>query len=207
MEWLLWSPSTNTALVVIPEELELLIPDIRASRFTQLMAYAAPVTRAMLDFSSLHFYSFPPLPGDDKVPDWLPIELGILAGRLYMTYDEAMAMARYLGQYIGDGNDDRDGSMVKKEEGAVDQFCPNPTSLLLEWLPLRRTAQDVLHTPAAYVCQGRTLRPDHSFFLKPGAPRVKEEQDEDEGGGVPTMQLENLDLGRDVKEKEVEEEE
>lgn len=188
VEWLLWCPSTEIGLVIIPEELELLISDIRMSRCTQLVAYAAPVTRSMLDFSSLNFFAFPPLPGENKIPTWLPIELGILAGRLYMTYDEAMDMTRYLGQHIDD--DDELNDEVKKEE--IGQFCANPTSFLLEWLPLRRTAQDVLHTPAAYVCQGRTLRPGHSFFLQSGARQIKEE--EEEGDDVLIRHLKSLSL-------------
>ncbi|KAL1889974.1 hypothetical protein Sste5346_008553 [Sporothrix stenoceras] len=203
VEWLLWSPSTETGLVIIPEELELLLPDIQKSKCTQLIAYAAPVTRSMLDFSSLKFYSFPTLPSNDKVPDWLPIELGILAGRLYMTYDEAMAMAKYLGQYVDDNdNDDK----IKKEDDTPKQFCPNPTSFLLEWLPLRRTAQDVLHTPIAYVCQGRTLRPDHSFFLQPGVRQVEDVVKEEEEPQPKEEEKEHLiDFDGAEEEEEIDE--
>lgn len=112
----------------------------------------------MLDFSSLKYYSFPALPEDYTVPTWLPIEMGILAGRLYMDFDEAMHMAQYIGQPQTTETDEDNDNLVAKE------FCSNPTSFLLEWLPLRRTAQEALHTPAAYVCQGRPLRPDHNFF-------------------------------------------
>ncbi|KJR87487.1 uncharacterized protein SPSK_01675 [Sporothrix schenckii 1099-18] len=158
VDWLLWCPASQTGVVIIPEELELLIPSIRASKYTQLVAYAAPVTRSMLDFSSLRFYAFPEFPKKrHTVPEWLPIELGILAGRLYMTYDEATAMAKYLGLSPNANEDCVRNTM---------SFCTNPTSFLLEWLALRRATQDVLHTPAAYVCQGRQLQPDHSFFLK-----------------------------------------
>lgn len=225
VEWLLWCPSTSTGLVIIPEELELLIPDIRVSRYTRLVAYAAPVARSMLAFSSLSYFSFPPLPSadPDNIPYWLPIELGILAGRLYMTYDEALDMEQYLGQAAEvekDDDDDgydryggaantasADGDVVMRDifyhdkrrqppspilnydERELHLMSPNPTSFLLEWLALRRTAQDVLHTPAAYVCQGRKIRPDHPFFMQPGAvarrvEEVEEIEDDEEGGGV-----------------------
>ena len=166
------------------------MPNIRRSKHVHLIAYAAPVTRSMLDFSSLAFYSFPALPSDYTLPSWLPVEVGILAGRLYMEYDDALHMTNYLTQSIMDpvdswttwgGKKDK-----KRKKGAVRSFCPNPASFLLEWLPLRRTAQDVLHTPAAYVCQGRPLRPDHAFFsqssryLQPGGEGVV---DDDTGPG------------------------
>ncbi|CAK7235791.1 hypothetical protein SBRCBS47491_009415 [Sporothrix bragantina] len=178
VEWLLWCPSTETGIVIIPEELELLIPQVRKSTFVHLVAYAAPVTRSMLDFSSLKFYSFPALPKDYIFPTWLPIEMGILAGRLYMEYDEAMDMAKYLGQ--GVGSDKESGDEDEATTADASRFCSNTATFLLEWLPLRRTAQDVLHTPAAYVCQGRPLRPDHAFFSQSSkyGQHVKDETSE-----------------------------
>ncbi|CAK7274557.1 hypothetical protein SEPCBS119000_006234 [Sporothrix epigloea] len=158
VEWLIWSPASETGLVIIPEEFELLIHEIRRSRYVHLIAYAAPVTKNMLAFSSLRYYSFPALPENYTMPTWLPIEMGILAGRLYMDFDEAMYMAQYIGQPQESELDGVRGITPAKE------FCSNTTTFLLEWLPLRRTAQEALHTTAAYVCQGRPLRPDHRFF-------------------------------------------
>ncbi|CAK7230005.1 hypothetical protein SCUCBS95973_007427 [Sporothrix curviconia] len=190
VEWLVWCPSMETGIVVIPEELELLIPAIRTSTKVHLVAYAAPVTRGMLDFSSLKFYSFPRLPEDYIFPVWLPVEMGILAGRLYMEFDEATDMSQYLlGQgvakvktFVDDDDvddDDDETAEAKKTKAAAEPepFCASPATFLLEWLPLRRTAQDVLHTPAACVCQERPLRPDHAFFsqsAKYGQPKKEE---------------------------------
>ncbi|CAK7197854.1 hypothetical protein SEUCBS139899_000504 [Sporothrix eucalyptigena] len=170
VEWLLWSPSTETGIVIIPEELELLIPDIHKSPFVHLVAYAAPVTRTMLDFSSLTYYSFPAMPVGYTMPAWLPVEMGILSGRLYMEFKEAMHMAQYIGQAV---NVDAD-----EETSVTEPFCANPTTFLLEWLPLRRAAKDILHTPAAYVCQGRALRPDHAFFSQSTQYQQEEKKDQ-----------------------------
>ncbi|OAA59813.1 hypothetical protein SPI_06011 [Niveomyces insectorum RCEF 264] len=175
VEWLLWSPSTETGLIIIPEELELLIPSLRASTHVHLVVYAAPVTRAMADFSRLNFYAFPALPKTYHMPTWLPIELGIVAGRLYMSFEESTHMAAYLARARGDAHG-----------GGGTSFCGDPVGFLLEWLPLRRAAQDVMQTPAAYVCQGRPLRKDHPFFVRCGAgspirPTPPDEQS-DQGG-------------------------
>ncbi|KAJ5365940.1 hypothetical protein N7517_008826 [Penicillium concentricum] len=40
-------------------------------------------------------------------------------------------------------------------------------SFLQEWLNLRRPGQDIFHTPMGYICQGLTLRGDHTFFSSP----------------------------------------
>ncbi|CAK7266784.1 hypothetical protein SEPCBS57363_002268 [Sporothrix epigloea] len=181
VEWLIWCPATETGIVVIPEEFELLIPDIRKSIHVHLVAYAAPVTKSMLDFSSLKYYSFPALPEDYTMPTWLPIQMGILAGRLYMNFDETMHMARYIGQ-------PQTTEIVEDNENPVaEEFCSNPTTFLLEWLPLRRSAQEALHTPAAYVCQGRPLPPDHRFFSH-SLQHVKQEA-EDVTGQVDIGEL------------------
>ncbi|KAK6601216.1 hypothetical protein H4I96_06557 [Botrytis cinerea] len=47
IEWILWNPSNETALIVIPEEVELLIPVIRTAKepMVYLIAYAAPITK------------------------------------------------------------------------------------------------------------------------------------------------------------------
>ncbi len=158
VEWLLWCPSTETGIVVIPEELELLLPDILASRKVHLMAYASPVTKDMQDFSSLKYLSIPPLPRDYVPPAWLPIELGILAGRLYMSFSETRQMAAYLAKAAA--------PPTGQSGGTAKPWCADPEGFLLEWLALQRATQDIMHTPAAYICQGRTLRYDHAFFTQ-----------------------------------------
>ena len=158
---------------MIAEEVEQLMPLVRRSAVVHLVTYAAAVTRSMLDFSSLKYLSYPALPKDYSAPAWLAVEMGILAGRLYMRYSEAQDMIAYLEDCVG--RDETSGKL-----------CSDPPSFLLEWLPLRRTAQDILHTPAAYICQGRPLRRNHAFFLDAGhvldTDVTDGTEDEDESG-------------------------
>ncbi|RAQ59819.1 hypothetical protein COH20_002093 [Aspergillus flavus] len=67
IHWILWSPITDTALVIIPEEAECLIPTLRTQKTptTHLLVYAAPFTRKMTLFNQLNFYAVPPLKGDN----------------------------------------------------------------------------------------------------------------------------------------------
>ncbi|KAI9772802.1 MAG: hypothetical protein M1839_002303 [Geoglossum umbratile] len=179
VNWILWSPTAQTALIIIPEEAELLIPIIRAADppQTHLLLYAAPVTKKMLHFNNLMYYSLPSLPQNWRPPAWLTIELGIFAGRLYFEFAEYAALTSYLGLADVDLGDV--GSIATDEvpvsaggigiEGVtrkqIRSFTKRPLSFLQEWLALRRKGQDFVHTPMGYVCQGRQLRASHPFFV------------------------------------------
>lgn len=164
MEWILWAPSTQTALVVIPEEAELLIPMLRkaADRSdVHLMAYAAPVTKAMLPFNRFQCYNLPPLPDGHEFPSWFRTELGLFAGCLYVDSAEGASLADYLRPQVGatestHGADDAAFRPVVPGAGAV-RFAADPAAFVLEWLSVRRKVQDILHTPMGYICMGKTL--------------------------------------------------
>ncbi|EHK39909.1 hypothetical protein TRIATDRAFT_161231, partial [Trichoderma atroviride IMI 206040] len=147
VEWILWSISTQTALVVIPEEAELLIPRLRLAgneAKVHLIAYAAPITRSMTPFNQLRYYTLPPIPLDAEFPSWFKVELGILAGRLYMGYEEWNLANAFM----------RDSQADTRIS----------STFLLEWLGVRCRANDVLHTPIGYICLGKTPAQDHPFF-------------------------------------------
>ncbi|KAI9858561.1 MAG: hypothetical protein M1813_007366 [Trichoglossum hirsutum] len=179
VNWILWSPATQTALIIIPEEAEVLIPVIRAAKppQTHLLVYAAPVTKKMLHFNNLMYYSLPSLPQNWKPPAWLTIELGIFAGRSYFEFAEYAALTNYLGladRDLGDvGSIATDEVPVSAggigiEKVTLEQirsFTKRPLSFLQEWLAVRRKGQDFVHTPMGYVCHGRQLRASHPFFV------------------------------------------
>ncbi|KAI3400394.1 hypothetical protein diail_3411 [Diaporthe ilicicola] len=161
VEWILWSHSTETALVIIPEEAELLIPIIRTAGPrcpVHLITYATPVTKSTLqNFNDLVFYNMPPLPDDYQFPKWFTVELGIFAGRLYLTYDECALVAQYL--HVSQ-------SMEDQLDGTADQtFAKKPITFMSEWLALRRQS-DIQQTPMGYILKGKieTLHPEHAFF-------------------------------------------
>lgn len=165
MNWVLWSTVSDKALVIIPEEAELLIPLLRTIGMpvVHLLVYAAPVTQKMQEFNRLDFYSIPTLPEDWKPPPWLPLELGILGGRLYFEFAEYHYIQRSLifsdqinGLYL-DEHEDEEGSQT---------IAKNTLAFLGEWLSLRRQGQDITQTPMGYVCQGLQLRSDYPFFTQ-----------------------------------------
>jgi hypothetical protein len=163
VEWILWNPSNETALIVISEEVELLIPVLRAARKPKvhLITYAAPVTKNMLHFNGLSYYVLPRLPVGSTLPDWFSIELGIFTGRLYVNFAERAPLMKYL--QLADKTDAEAPQSNSEHGGSL--FTNNPVNFLLEWLTLCRKGQDILHTPMGYVCQGRPLHESHPFFV------------------------------------------
>jgi hypothetical protein len=198
VNWILWSGLTETALVIIPEEAEILYPLLHNAEdaVTHLLTYAAPLTRKMLHFSNLGYYAVPTLPNGWKPPTWLTIELGILAGRLYFEFDEYSELRKYLGFHeddeklaensdgavrsiellVTDGaaDDTADGAEMATRARQAQSFTAKPLTFLQEWLAVRRKGQDFSHTPMGHVCQGKLLTASHPFFTRlenDGAPK------------------------------------
>ncbi|KAF5027164.1 hypothetical protein F66182_737 [Fusarium sp. NRRL 66182] len=186
INWVLWSPATEIAVLINPEEAEALIPIMRdpdAQVPTHLLIYAAPITRKMLQFNDLTFHSIPPLPSGWKAPSWLQVELGLYGGRLYFEWDEYDDICALLGIQEGlveaeqanlevslDGAADeepvQDGLLTElhKKSQAERKLAQNPLTFLQEWLAIRRRGQDFAHSPMGFVSQGKRLQGDHIFF-------------------------------------------
>ncbi|KAK2801761.1 hypothetical protein FQN51_005126 [Onygenales sp. PD_10] len=173
--WILWCPSRETAMIIIPEEAELLIPILyKGGSSTHLLTYAAPVTRKMLHFNNLTYYAIPRLPEGWTAPIWLTVELGIFSGRLYFDFNEYPMLKQYLGM-VEDGEGPEDRVVDVSEDDRVESgemvpstgkktFTAQPLNFLHEWLAVRRKGQDFMHTPMGYICQGEVLKANHPFF-------------------------------------------
>ncbi|OAG39983.1 hypothetical protein AYO21_05856 [Fonsecaea monophora] len=99
VQYILWSLATETAILVSPEEAEILNDLCRNApkRVVHLLTYAAPVTQKMLQFNDLNYYAVPPLPLGWSAPTWLKIQVGIFAGRLYFPFKELEQIRSFLG--------------------------------------------------------------------------------------------------------------
>ncbi|KXH27289.1 hypothetical protein CSIM01_02573 [Colletotrichum simmondsii] len=180
VNWVLWSRKTEVALIVIPEEAEMLLSILQDPAFhcaTNLIAYAAPVTRKMLHFSNLNFFSIPSLPHDWKAPGWLKTELGIYGGQLYFEWAEYDQLCEFLGidqslpllEYLDQEGSDSDSVDTQSGEKHKVYVAPNgltarPLSFVQEWLAARRRGQDFMSTSMGFIAQGKTLQEGHPFF-------------------------------------------
>ncbi|KAF4963149.1 hypothetical protein FSARC_8814 [Fusarium sarcochroum] len=179
VEWVLWSRKTETALIIIPEEVELLLPTLRDSGKTGvcLLTYAAPVAKSMRRFNALTYFTMPSPDKSQSFPKWLSIEIGVIAGRLYFDYSEYPSLIAWLG--IGHETVSAIDLPSRPSQDTVSVtrglIVEQPLNFLLEWLTHRRQTMDIMHTPMGYVCQGRDLHSGHSFFTSATASRAADE--------------------------------
>ncbi|KAG8361093.1 hypothetical protein FVEN_g899 [Fusarium venenatum] len=167
VEWILWCSKTETAVIIIPEEAELLLTMLRDSPniSVSLLTYAAPVTRAMWRFNTLDYFTIPSRDTTPVFPPWLAIEIGVLAGRLYFDYSEYADLVSWLG--ISQDEMPRPipkASQLETRRVTRGLFVDQTLKFLLEWLTYRRQTQDIMHTPMGFLCQGKKLEPGLSFF-------------------------------------------
>jgi len=199
---------SETAVIVIPEEAEAIIPILREAAppaATYLMTYSAPVTRKMMKFNDLTHYTIPPLPQDWTAPQWLRIELGLFAGRLYFEWDEYEPLCKFIGiDPTSNAVEDFDSAVELTESDTeasetnelaqssrAPRLTKRPLTFLQEWLAVRRRGQDFVYTPMGFITHGKGLHENHPFFsrvstAKAGEPvaapvvRVGGEVEEDE---------------------------
>lgn len=145
----------------------------------------------MLHFNRLLYYVIPSLPIDYTVPDWLSIELGIFAGRLYMNFADCTAVKRYPRLEVNS-----DAENIQSSSENVGVLTNDPINFLLNWLTLRRKGHDIMHTPMGYVCQGRLLHQNHPFFATRSA----------DAGDTITASAGGQGIGGSLEEEEEEEE-
>ncbi|KAI9675628.1 MAG: hypothetical protein M1817_000995 [Caeruleum heppii] len=204
VSWVIWSEVAQLAMIIIPEEAEAIIPLLRqvkkTPKPTYLLTYAAPVTRKMVQFDQLDFYTMPALPQDWKPPNWLTTELGLFAGRLYFDFDNYTHLHRYLG--LG-AVDDAVGITSEFTSTLTDK----PLTFLQEWMAVRRKGQDFSHSPMGLVCQGKTLTVDHPLFAQrdDGERRVMTSAPVEDVGGEDDGGVEycsELDDGEEEEEEE-----
>ncbi|KAF5564196.1 hypothetical protein FPHYL_4816 [Fusarium phyllophilum] len=175
VEWVLWRPDIETALIIIPEEAELLLPILRRIHTPPafLLTYTSPCTRSLLEVGYLAYYPVPTPKKELVIPSWLSIEIGLMAGRLYLPYDEYTQLQRCLEideraePAVMMGNVQRSRKHILPNFGVL-----NPQSLskfLTEWIPHRSRSSDIMHTPMGYLIQNRDLPNNHPFFT----PKLK----------------------------------
>jgi hypothetical protein len=178
----------ETALLITPEEAEDCLALVRSLKApaAHIILYAAPVTRKMLHFNNFDFCPVPALPSNFKAPQWLTVELGIIAGRLYFEFDEYQAIKAFLG--ISDTDDnaedeeevdskettpqpsgDKSGALLidgKRKELFATLFTKKPIAFMTEYLTALRKDSEISATPMAYVLSGKPLTAGHSFFAQ-----------------------------------------
>ncbi|KAI1637344.1 hypothetical protein F4809DRAFT_649926 [Biscogniauxia mediterranea] len=203
IHWILFSSSPEIAVIVTPEEAECLLPIVRSLSVPgrYLLTYAAPVTRRMLHFGKMKYYTIPTLPQGWSAPEWLTTELGFFAGRLYFEWNEYSSICRLLGidesvpmleesassegdtteqwtsnteatsQTSSDNRDDDKAIVIPRATAQFSGLTPKPYTFTQEYLSVRRRGLDFSHTPMGFLASGKPLNEHNAFFRHKETPR------------------------------------
>ncbi|QRV77955.1 hypothetical protein RhiJN_05970 [Ceratobasidium sp. AG-Ba] len=179
LNWIVSGPN-GTLLALSPNEVNYLLPDIRRSAFVRLHVFAPRVTRAMLSFSDLRFYSVPsehslPLPSVDWI---LRVQIGIFSGQLYFdNYAQYRTACGFLGVFVAaevDGETEdihiqSDGFIPKEDRQKLLKYVPeysscdftsSPVGMLKDFVGYRRKGMEFLRTHMGQLLHGRQLTPN-----------------------------------------------
>ena len=182
VHWVLWSVVTNTALILSDFEADAILPLIRTKKqpCTHLTTYSAPLSRSMLIFDTLDFFTVPALPNGWQAPPWLVRDLGIFAGRLYFDYEtqcglvyEAMGLSHVIERPVSSHKKLTEMDLwqelafpeeqgIKEKNKPAKPFSPNALLFMHEWLAVRRKGRDFSQTMMGEICRGRRVVQDDS---------------------------------------------
>jgi hypothetical protein len=146
----------------------------------------------MWRFNTLDYFVIPTPERRSSFPLWLPIEIGVLSGRLYFDYGEYPSLISWLGinqeGLLGDG-----ANVPSMETGPIARglFVEQPLKFLQEWLTYRRQTQDIMHTPMGYLCQKKKLDSRRSFFIFTESSQDVSEPRPGTQGGATTVNTES----------------
>ncbi|KAG8926622.1 hypothetical protein FRC02_008778 [Tulasnella sp. 418] len=170
IHWILSAPQSNGAIFVVlsPDEVNDLLPEIRSSDRVHLHLYAPRLTKSMKSTDDLTFYCIPPLPAS-----WVPPELGIRtrlnvwAGQLYLSnYEQYQYLCKFLGLYSWKPSEDdiiQPDGFVKPEHrpntpiDSCSSFQDSPVPYLKKLLELRRKGIGYFPTHIGQILHGRLL--------------------------------------------------
>jgi hypothetical protein len=154
-------------VIMSPYEVNLLLQDIRASRYVRLHMYAPRTTQAMKPLDDLAFYCIPPLPSGNKFPSFgVRCQLNIWAGQLYLdSYKTYLQLCLLLGvsssEEIGYSSVESDRFVPKrgrmKEMVDVCLFDESPLALLKTLFGLRRKGMSYQQTHMGKILHARLL--------------------------------------------------
>jgi hypothetical protein len=170
VNWILSSTTRSAQVLVIvsPFEVNVLLPDIRASKRVHLHAYTPRVTKMMKSCDNLRLYITPSIPARWMPDDTLIRQLNVFAGQLYFPRKLAyVKLCRFLGIYTADLEDQ--GNFEIQSDGFIrpehrpraadspDTFQQSPIPMLKALFGIRRKGMGYLPTHIGKLLNARGL--------------------------------------------------
>ncbi|KAG2366240.1 hypothetical protein BDR07DRAFT_1480293 [Suillus spraguei] len=165
VNWIVSSDIDRQMLVVMsPNEVDALLPDIRTSKVVHLCIYTPRIIQTMQACDNLRFYCVPSAPR--STPDSLICQLNLFAAQLYFSnYNMYLQTCRFLGLNAPDleGEDlvaDNDGFIKMENRPSARASCMFKRSQLpplKELFGMRRKGMRYLPTHLGKMLNGRIL--------------------------------------------------
>ncbi|KAG8930354.1 hypothetical protein FRC02_004308 [Tulasnella sp. 418] len=170
IHWILSAPQSNGTIFVVlsPDEVNDLLPEIRSSDRVHLHLYAPRLTKSMKSTGDLTFYCIPPLPVPWVLPELgITTRLNIWAGQLYLSnYEQYQYLCKFLGLYSWqpkEGDIIQPDGFVKPQHRrntpieSCSPFQDSPVPYLKKLLELRRKGIGYFPTHIGQILHGRLL--------------------------------------------------
>lgn len=170
VNWILSSTTHRTQVLVIvsPFEVNILLPDIRASKRVHLHAYTPRVIKMMKSCDNLRLYITPSIPARWMPDDTLIRQLNVFAGQLYFPHQLAyVKLCRFLGIYTADLKDQGDfeiqsDGFIRPEHrpraaDSLNTFQQSPILMLKALFGIRRKGMGYLPTHIGKLLNSRGL--------------------------------------------------
>lgn len=179
VNWILEAPD-DVFVVLSPYEVNELLPLIRESKVLRLHVYAPRVTKSMVSFSNLNFFSIPSqsnLPLSRTLNQSIHlVQLDIFAGQLYFSdYWDYRVLCSLLGLFSGLTEYDEQEALRVESDGFVrpehrkrlfqfqtrygSKFTKSPVPMLKELIGRRRKGMKYLLTHVGQILNAQILTP------------------------------------------------
>ncbi|KAG1873801.1 hypothetical protein F4604DRAFT_1765091 [Suillus subluteus] len=162
------SPGAQVLVIISPFEVNVLLPDIRASKRVHLHAYTPRVIKMMKSCDDLRLYITPSIPARWMPDDALIRQLNVFAGQLYFPHQRAyVKLCRLLGIYTADLKyqgtfEIQSDGFIKPEHrpraaNSLDTFQQSPIPMLKALFGIRRKGMGYLPTHIGKLLSARRL--------------------------------------------------
>ena len=165
VQWILSGKNDRDRVLVVlsPFEVNLLLPDIRASKHIHLHLYSPRTSQRMKPSDDLRLYSIPPLPSN-WTPTWTLIDqLNVFAGQLYLSdYQSYLRLCSFLDVPT---KESPKGTVIRRNlfniPGSFEEmeitFSGSPLPSVMALLAMRTRGRPFAHTHMGRILQGQLL--------------------------------------------------
>ncbi|KAJ5527298.1 hypothetical protein N7513_011457 [Penicillium frequentans] len=165
VRWVLVSRNLAHMIIISPFEANILMPEIRESKFVSLHLYAPRQSRGFASLDRLALYTVPQHVDRGAIPDIFRLQLNLFSGQLYLeSYSEYKSLCEFLGVASVKTPPGfvvaADGFIKQGIQGAKKIFSESPLKFLEVLMSqIRKDCQEIGRTHIGKIVGGHLLFP------------------------------------------------